>query len=78
MAIEERTVFVSPDGQFHETREKAEEYVARGDIEQALRGSIASYLENSDNEFDNKEAYEDSCAIARIVMEKFNITKKEG
>jgi hypothetical protein len=71
MTIEKRTVFVSPDGQFHDTEDKAEEYVKLGELTKALRGEITSYLEKSDG-----DPFDDGVGIANLLLEKFNISLK--
>jgi hypothetical protein len=71
MTIEKRTVFVSPDGQFHDTEAKAVEYVRHGELVVKLRGEIISYLQDSDG-----EPFEDGVGIANMLLEKFNISLK--
>jgi hypothetical protein len=71
MTIEKRTVFVSPDGQFHATEFEAEQYVKLGKLTTELRGEIISYLEQSDG-----DPFEDGSGIANLLLEKFNISFK--
>ncbi len=73
MTIEKRTVFVSPDGQFHESEESAKKYVERGELVKALRAEIVSYLEDSGG-----DPYSDARGITDMLLSKFNVSLKEA
>ncbi len=69
MGIVKREVWQSPDGQFHETEEDAVRYVERGEINRAIRGTLIA-AEACDSD--------DVGLVADVLMQHFNITKKEG
>lgn len=72
MTIEKRVVFVSPDGQFHESEEAAIEYVKRVEIERRMIGIISTLLEESCD----GNNIEDARVLTTNLMEHFNITTR--